>query len=86
MSIRKHTAAILFGLSLCLTAAACGGDDASCEKVVDHTLSLLPAEMKGQMGDKKPMIQRCEKESTPEQRKCVLGAKSMEDVVKCPKK
>lgn len=85
MSIRKHTAAILFGLTLALSAAACGGDDASCDKVVDHTLSLLPAEMKGQLGDKKVMVQRCEKESSPEQRKCVMGAKSMEDVMKCSK-
>jgi len=84
--MRKHITAILFGLSLSISAAACGGSDASCDKVVDHTLSLLPAEIKGQMGDKKDLVAQCEKQTTKEERKCALEAKSMEDLMKCKKK
>jgi hypothetical protein len=82
--MRKYIATILLGLSLSLSAA-CGGDDASCDKVVDHTISLLPAEMKSQMGDKKALVEQCEKKTSKEERKCALGAKSMEDLMKCKK-
>ena len=42
-------------LAMTLLTAACGGDDdgASCAKVVDHTVSLVPEEFKAKMGDKK---------------------------------
>jgi hypothetical protein len=79
----RNLVAIVFGLSLALTAA-CGGDDASCEKVVDHTLSLMPDDMKAQLGsDKKPLIEQCEKKTSKEERKCALDAKSLEDLAKC---
>ena len=81
----RNLVAILFGLTLALNSA-CGSDDASCEKVVDHTLSLMPAELKAQMGsDKKPLIEQCEKKTSKEERKCALDAKSMEDLMKCKK-
>jgi hypothetical protein len=73
-------------LALSLLTAACGDDDdASCAKVVDHTISLVPEEFKSQMGDKKEMIEKCEKESTPEARECALKAKTMEDLMQCPR-
>lgn len=60
-------------------------DEASCEKVVDHTLSLVPDELKAQMGDKKTMIARCE-EQPVEARKCALEAKDMAALTACARK
>lgn len=83
--INAITASVL-ALSL-VTATGCGGDDgATCDKVVDHTLSIMPEEFKSQMGDKKELIAQCEKKTTPEGRECALKAKSMEDLMKCPRK
>ena len=59
-------------------------DDASCDKVVDHTLTLVPDEFKAQMGDKKVLIARCE-EQPVEARKCALAAKSFEQLSACGK-
>lgn len=66
-----------------LATFACGGKEPTCENVVDHTLGLMPAEFKKQMGDKKVLIEQCEKETTEEQRKCALEAKDMEALMKC---
>ncbi len=67
-------------------AAGCSKKSGSCEEVYDHTVSLLPAEMKDQMaGQKEQAIAKCEKLSD-EARKCALDASSMEDLMKCPKK
>lgn len=70
--------------ALLATAALSTGckDDASCDKVVDHTLSLLPAELKSQMGDKKALIARCE-EQPVEARKCAMAAKDMAALTAC---
>ena len=85
MSIRTHITAAALGLTLAL--AACGGDDGpTCDKVVDHTMSLLPAELKANMGDKKQLIEQCKKETSKEERACALKAKSMPDLMKCKKK
>jgi hypothetical protein len=57
----------------------------SCDDVVDHTLSLMPPEMQGKLkGDKADAIAKCEKMS-PESRKCALDAKSLENLMKCPR-
>jgi len=57
----------------------------SCDDVVDHTLSLMPAEMQGKLkADKSEAIAKCEKMS-PDARKCALDAKSIEDLMKCPR-
>jgi len=86
MQIRTFVASVLFTLtcSLAAGAAGCGGgDDASCDKVVDHTLTIMPKELAGQLGDKKDLVKQCEKKMSKEERKCALGAKSMEDMMKC---
>lgn len=77
----RFTLAAVAALALCLTACK---DDASCDKVVDHTLGLLPAEMKAALGDKAAMIKQCEGASKAA-RSCALAAKSMDDLMKCPK-
>jgi hypothetical protein len=55
-----------------------------CEQVVDHTLSLMPDELKSKL-PKDDAIAKCEKLS-PEARQCALDASSLEDLMKCPKK
>lgn len=64
----------------------CGSDGGSqCEKVTDHFLSIAPPEIKDQLGDKKKMIERCEKEMSPEERTCALGATDMATLMQCRK-
>lgn len=76
---------LVFAATLALSAAACG-DDASCDKVVDHTLKLMPPELKAQMGgDKKALIDQCKAKTSEAERKCALKADSMEDLMKCRK-
>lgn len=82
--MRKLTAALALALPLVLGSAACNKDDASCEAVVDHTLSLLPAEWKAQ-ADEADMIAKCEKETTEAQRRCAVAAESMEALAACKK-
>jgi hypothetical protein len=67
-------------------AAGCSKKSGSCEEVYDHTVSLLPAEMKDQMaGQKEQAIAKCEK--LPEEaRKCAMDASSLDELMKCPKK
>ncbi len=56
-----------------------------CEEVYDHTMSLLPDEMKAKAsGSKDDAIAKCEKAS-PEAQQCALDAKSLEDLMKCPR-
>ena len=75
---------VSFSLSLVGGAVGCG-DKASCEKVTDHMLSLLPAEAKGQISDKdkKEAVEKCKKDMTKEQRECAIKAKGFEDLMKC---
>lgn len=64
--------------------SGCKKKEASCDAVVDHTLSLMPPEMQGKLKDgKAEAIAKCEKMS-PESRKCALDAKSLDDLMKCP--
>ena len=82
-SIINTLVAITFSLTIAATAAACGGGDSdSCDKVVDHTLTLIPAELKDQMGSKKEMVAKCE-EQPKDSRKCAMAAKNMEDLMGC---
>lgn len=77
----------LISASLLTFALATGCSKKSdCEAVYEHTLSLLPAEMQEQVKQqpKEKAIEKCEKGS-PEARKCALDAKSMEDLMKCPR-
>ena len=56
-----------------------------CEQIYEHTVSLLPAEMKAQVEQgKAEAIGKCEKMS-PEARKCALDAQSLADLMKCPR-
>jgi hypothetical protein len=72
-------------LSLTVTTTACSKKSNSCDAVVDHTLTLLPNEMKSMVaGDKASAIAKCEKMS-PEARQCAADASSLEDLMKCPK-
>lgn len=86
MQIRTLLVSVSFALTCTLAAGATGcggGDDASCGKVVDHTLKLMPKELAGQLGDKKDLVKQCEKKMSKEERTCALAAKSMEDMMKC---
>jgi hypothetical protein len=75
----KHI--ILIGV---LSVGACS-KKSQCEEVFDHTVSLLPAEMKDKVAaSKSEAIGKCEKLS-PEAQKCALDAKALEDLMKCPK-
>ncbi|MBX3154770.1 MAG: hypothetical protein KF773_02135 [Deltaproteobacteria bacterium] len=77
-------------LALSMFATACSskkkGNPESCEDVYEHTLSLVPSELKSKVeGDKEKAIAKCEKMSV-ESRQCALDASSMEDLMKCPRK
>jgi hypothetical protein len=68
---------------LAISLLGCKKKAPSCEDVVDHTLSLMPAAMKGQLAaSKADAIAKCEKMS-PAARTCALDAKSLEDLMKC---
>ena len=78
---------IIFSCLLSLASTGCSKKSGgSCEDIVDHTVSLLPSEMKDKMADgKADAIAKCEKMS-PEARKCAADASSLEDLMKCPHK
>ena len=57
-----------------------------CADVVDHTLAITKIKYDhGDMslGDRKGMIAQCEKEFSPEMRRCLHGAKDLTEVGKC---
>ena len=81
--MKTMTNLIVSSLVLVSLAAGCSKKESECERVFAHTLSLLPAEMKGKVeGTKSDAIAKCEKLS-PEVRKCSLEAASLEDLMKC---
>jgi len=62
-------------------------EGSDCERVVDHTISIMPAELSSKLAEgKADAIARCEKEMSAEAKKCALAAKSLEDLMRCPKK
>jgi hypothetical protein len=66
--------------------AGCSKKSGSCEAIYDHTLTLVPADMKTQLeSGKADAIAQCEKMS-PEARQCAGDAQSLADLLKCPKK
>jgi hypothetical protein len=72
-------------LALTTMTTACSKKSNSCDAIVDHTLTLLPNEMKSMVaGDKASAVAKCEKMS-PEARQCAADANSLEDLMKCPK-
>ncbi|HUH04206.1 MAG TPA: hypothetical protein VML75_19545 [Kofleriaceae bacterium] len=80
------TLALTLTLTLGLFGAGCGGDGGtSCERVTDHFLSVAPPELKDQLGDKKSMIEQCEKKMSVEERKCALAAKDFGAIMQCRK-
>jgi hypothetical protein len=69
-----------------LLFTGCKKSSSQCEDVYDHTMSLVPDELKDKMsGSKDDAIAKCEKMS-PEARQCALDAKEMGDLMKCPRK
>lgn len=65
--------------------SGCKKSESDCEKVFAHTLSLLPAETKAKVQEgKSEALAKCAKMS-PETRTCVLDAKKLEDLMKCPR-
>ncbi len=67
-------------------ATGCSKKAATCDDVYDHTVSLMPAELKSKLeGGKDDAIAKCEKAS-PEARQCALDASSMDELMKCPRK
>jgi len=68
-----------------IALAGCGKQQPKCDEIVEHTMSLVPAEIKAKMESKKDeAIAKCEK-MEPEARQCAADAKTMEDLMKCPK-
>ena len=79
------TKLLSFALVTIIAATGCSKKSSECEQVFDHTVSLMPAELKDKAaGNKDKAIEKCEKAS-PEARKCALDASSMEDLMKCPR-
>ncbi len=71
-------------VSMFALGTGCSKKEATCADVVDHTISIMPAEFKDKVAADKPKaIEKCEKLS-PEARKCAMDAASMEDLMKCP--
>jgi hypothetical protein len=84
----KHITHLILSsvLALSLFSGCKKSGGGSCQDVFDHTVSLMPAEMKDQLASSKDdAIAKCEKLS-PEARQCALDAKSLEDLMKCPHK
>lgn len=85
--MRSARSLVLVICLACPFLSACkdgGGGGASCDKVVDHVLSLMPEDAKKD-ADKKELIGKCEKEATDAERKCVLEAKTMDALMACEK-
>ena len=80
------TKLIMLPLALSLSlAAGCSKSRSECEELFDHTLTLVPAEMKSKVeSDKSNALAKCEKLS-PEARRCALGAKTLADLTQCPR-
>jgi hypothetical protein len=70
---------------ICLAAVGCGDKKPTCENAVEHTIEIMPANLKDRLGDKQTLIEKCEKETTAEERKCVLAAKDMAGLMQCAK-
>jgi hypothetical protein len=71
-------------LSLSLVTG-CKKSQSECERVFDHTVSLMPAELQAKAKDSKSdALGKCEKLS-PAARKCALDAKTLEDLMQCPR-
>ena len=78
----KH---IVIASLVSLTLGAGCSKKSQCEEIFDHTVSLLPAELKDKVAaSKSDAIGKCEK-LPEESKKCALAAQSMEDLMKCPK-
>lgn len=72
-------------LSLTLFAG-CSKKSNDCEAIYEHTLSLVPKELKSQLeSGKADAIAKCQKAS-PAARECAANAKSLDDLMKCPTK
>jgi hypothetical protein len=75
-----------------LLVAACKGSKGDsgppCDKVVDHMMGLTKQMMPGHdpesLGDRKQLIADCEQRKMPAaMRKCLLDARSFNDLAKC---
>jgi hypothetical protein len=63
----------------------CKKKQPSCDEVVDHMMSMMPPELQSKLkGDRATSLAKCEKLS-PESRKCAFDAKSLEELMKCPR-
>ena len=72
-------------VSILALGTGCSKKAAGCEEIIDHTISIMPAELKDKVaGDKAKAVEKCEKMS-PEAKKCAMDAASMEDLMKCPR-
>lgn len=72
-------------VSLSLLGVGCSKKEPSCADIVDHTIDIMPDDLKDKVaGDKDKAIGKCEKMS-PEAKKCAMDAASMGDLMKCPK-
>ncbi|HEY8143082.1 MAG TPA: hypothetical protein VIG06_10435 [Kofleriaceae bacterium] len=52
-----------------------------CANVARHALELMPADM--QSVDEKELADMCERETTPEERRCVMSATTLEEFRRC---
>jgi hypothetical protein len=71
-------------LALAFVTTGCSKKASQCEQIFDHTVSLVPAEMRDKVKEQKAdAIAKCEKLS-PEARQCAIDAKDMGALMKCP--
>ena len=77
---RSTLVTLTLALPLVLGAAACGDDDASCGKVVDHVGKLMGMEVPKEQ--RAQAIAKCEKEPASK-RACALKATSVEALMAC---
>lgn len=66
-----------------LTACGGGSTEVSCEEVADHYVKIAPAKLQKLLRDKTPVIESCRKDSTPEERACIVAAKDFETANAC---
>jgi hypothetical protein len=77
-------------ISLALVTG-CGSKDEGppCAQVIDHTLEVAQSSMPGHgdmgaLGNKKQMVESCEKQQwSADQKRCVMAAKTIQDIGAC---
>jgi hypothetical protein len=78
----------LIALALVLAACSKSNPGAGCPEIVDHMLVVMKTQFSGhgglELGDRKAMIDTCEKRQMPkETRDCLMAAKDQNEIGNC---